>query len=96
MSPCCYNNLRPIKLQFPLFLATVLTNKLVILTILFLQCKNTLIIHLVAQPQGCLIYQVYTDTILFIIKLAVYNYVIDCRKTALSHDYDTAVITILM
>ena len=29
---------RLIKLQFPLFLATVLTNKLVILTILFLQC----------------------------------------------------------
>ena len=29
---------RPIKLQFPLFLATVLTNKLVILSISFLQC----------------------------------------------------------
>ena len=29
---------QPIKLQFPLFLVTVLTNKLVILTILFLQC----------------------------------------------------------
>ena len=32
-------NYRPIKLQFPLFLATVLTNELVILTILFLQCE---------------------------------------------------------
>ena len=32
-------NYRPIKLQFPLFLATVLTNELVILTILFLQCR---------------------------------------------------------
>ena len=29
---------QPIKLQFPLFLVTVLTNKLGILTILFLQC----------------------------------------------------------
>ena len=28
----------PIKVQFPLFLATVLTNKFVILTILVLQC----------------------------------------------------------
>ena len=40
--PCCHNNLhQPINLQFPLFIATVLTNKLIILTILFLQCKNT-------------------------------------------------------
>ena len=29
-----------IKLQFPLFLVTVLSNKLVILTILFLQCVD--------------------------------------------------------
>ena len=36
MLPCNIHN--QIKLQFPLFLATVLTNKLVILTILFLQC----------------------------------------------------------
>ena len=36
-----HNNLHEIKLQFPLFLATVLTNNLVILSILFLQCNNT-------------------------------------------------------
>ena len=35
-------NYRPIKLQFPLFLATVLTNELVILTILFLQFSKRL------------------------------------------------------
>ena len=29
---------QPIRLPFPLFLVTVLTNKLVILTILYLQC----------------------------------------------------------
>ena len=43
MSPCSHavkQPTQPIKLQLPLFLATVLTNNLVILTILFLQCKQ--------------------------------------------------------
>ena len=41
---------QPIKLQYPLFLVTVLTNKLVILKILFLQC-------------GCCIYQGFFEYI---------------------------------
>ena len=38
LSPCSHKQPTwPIKLQFPIFLATALKNKLVILTILFLQ-----------------------------------------------------------
>ena len=70
MSPCSHND------QICTIPCNLLTNKLVILTILL---KITIIIYFIAQPQGCQIYRVLADTIsiLLIITLAVYNYVID-------------------
>ena len=89
MLPCSHSNIHN-QLNYNLHYSLLI----VIITILFLECKKTLI--------GCTATVVpilqSTDSILLIITLAVYNYDTDSRKTAISHDYDIVVrfLNILM